>query len=219
MTISLTCPDCFKDYRVRDEFAGKRVKCKACGSTIHITKPASADSEDDDFLSLLSDAAQQAATAETLGGSGVNVLPPRVGGAKQTRPADSEARPQRKKRKKKSRHRDPMVGLARLFQIGLAIAGLFLLCGLFVPHVGLMSCLILMGVISVGQLIGGLWVWALAFQEDIVCGLLFFVPFYGLYYLITRWEDAPPFWLVGYGLLASFTLQGYLYFLLPMMTS
>jgi hypothetical protein len=219
MTISLTCPDCFRDYRVRDELAGKRVKCKACGSKIHITKPASVVSEDDDFLNTLSDAAKQEATADALGGYDANVLPPRMGGAKTSGPANSEASPQRKKRKKKSRNRDPMAGLARLFQFGLAVAGLLLLCGLFVPHVGLMSCLILMGIVSVGQGIGALWVWILAFQEDIVCGLLFFVPFYGLYYLITRWEDAPPFWLVGYGFLASLTLQGYLFFLLPVMAS
>lgn len=40
MSVSFTCPGCGKHYTVRDELAGKRVKCK-CGENLHI--PSSLD--------------------------------------------------------------------------------------------------------------------------------------------------------------------------------
>jgi predicted Zn finger-like uncharacterized protein len=58
MTISLTCPDCSKNYQIRDDFAGKRVKCKACGSVFQVTAPVSALSPND-FLRELSEQARQ----------------------------------------------------------------------------------------------------------------------------------------------------------------
>ena len=46
MTISVNCPKCNKQYQVRDELAGKRVRCKKCKGVVPI--PA-ADSEEEDF--------------------------------------------------------------------------------------------------------------------------------------------------------------------------
>lgn len=46
-----------------------------------------------------------------------------------------------------------------------------------------------------------------AFSESAACGLMFmFVPFYGLYYIITRWSDVGPFFMMQ--LMASF-IQGF----------
>ncbi len=38
--------------------------------------------------------------------------------------------------------------------------------------------------------VGGIGMFIVPFFESVVCGLLnLFLPFYGLYYLVTRWED------------------------------
>lgn len=39
MTIVIRCHECQKRYRVSDERAGKRVKCKECGTLLHIPPP------------------------------------------------------------------------------------------------------------------------------------------------------------------------------------
>lgn len=53
--------------------------------------------------------------------------------------------------------------------------------------------------------ISGTWILCLAFQEDIVCGLLWlFVPVYGLFYIVDRWDDSLPYWLWGSAVLAHF---------------
>ena len=36
MSISVVCPGCDKKYRVKDEMAGKRIKCRACGQIVPI---------------------------------------------------------------------------------------------------------------------------------------------------------------------------------------
>jgi hypothetical protein len=58
-------------------------------------------------------------------------------------------------------------------------------------------------IIGVGMnFIGGIGCMVKAFQEDLACGLLYlFLPFYGLYYVVTRWTENHPFnWLfVGGG--------------------
>jgi endogenous inhibitor of DNA gyrase (YacG/DUF329 family) len=38
--ITLTCPGCGKPLRVKDEFAGKRVKCPGCGAPVPIPAQA-----------------------------------------------------------------------------------------------------------------------------------------------------------------------------------
>ncbi len=40
MSISLRCPKCIKEFRARDELAGKRVKCPACGQRFQVTPPS-----------------------------------------------------------------------------------------------------------------------------------------------------------------------------------
>jgi hypothetical protein len=39
MSISFRCSGCGKDHKVRDEFAGKKVKCK-CGQTVQLPTAA-----------------------------------------------------------------------------------------------------------------------------------------------------------------------------------
>jgi hypothetical protein len=53
---------------------------------------------------------------------------------------------------------------------------------------------------------GGLWILGVAFHEGVMCGVMYlFVPFYGLYYLISRWDDCKrPFGLAVGGWLLVF---------------
>jgi len=45
MTIEFECPDCSREYRVKDELAGRKVTCKGCGEKIFIPDPDAADDE------------------------------------------------------------------------------------------------------------------------------------------------------------------------------
>jgi len=46
MSIKVTCEECFSDYTVKDQFAGRKIKCKECGAAIRI--PATRQFEEDD---------------------------------------------------------------------------------------------------------------------------------------------------------------------------
>lgn len=49
MTIEFECPDCSREYRVKDELAGRGVTCKDCGTKIHVPDPYAEDDEWDDY--------------------------------------------------------------------------------------------------------------------------------------------------------------------------
>jgi dienelactone hydrolase len=97
--------------------------------------------------------------------------------------------------------------------IGLACtAGAFLFLGVLTFLIPALAVIVGIGCLMVGGLVataGGFWFLGVAFGEDAVEGLLcLFVPFYSLYYLVTRWDEArDPFLcqLGGTGIaLASF---------------
>lgn len=48
MAISLGCEECGKEYRVKDELAGKRIKCKECEAVITIPLSEVEEIEDDE---------------------------------------------------------------------------------------------------------------------------------------------------------------------------
>jgi DNA-directed RNA polymerase subunit RPC12/RpoP len=48
MSLSVTCSDCDKSLKVKDELAGKKIRCPGCSSVIAIPKPASDDDEQPD---------------------------------------------------------------------------------------------------------------------------------------------------------------------------
>lgn len=63
MPIEVTCELCFRDHKVKSEFAGKTFKCKGCGEPLTVPKPKrrskpTAPVEDDDFLGALDGAAK-----------------------------------------------------------------------------------------------------------------------------------------------------------------
>jgi DNA-directed RNA polymerase subunit RPC12/RpoP len=49
MTIEFGCPDCSREYRVKDGLAGRGVTCKDCGSKISVPNPDAEDDEWDDY--------------------------------------------------------------------------------------------------------------------------------------------------------------------------
>lgn len=82
----------------------------------------------------------------------------------------------------------------------LITVGVVLLLSLLIPGVRL---LVITGLFIAGALLGlvaGLWGIGVAFGEDILCGLMYlFVPFYWLYYLVTRWSEMRKPFFLGLG--------------------
>lgn len=78
MAISIQCPQCGKSYNLRDDLAGKRVKCK-CGQALAVPQPAASEAYEDlgagsDGLSDLFDEALPPATGGAALGGGLGNL-------------------------------------------------------------------------------------------------------------------------------------------------
>ncbi|MEX2561106.1 MAG: prolyl oligopeptidase family serine peptidase, partial [Pirellulales bacterium] len=57
------------------------------------------------------------------------------------------------------------------------------------PAAGLVFAILFLAVGLIVSTVAGVWLLCIAFMEDVVCGLLYlFLPFYSLYYVITRWS-------------------------------
>jgi hypothetical protein len=50
MPINVTCPDCFKDYSVKDSLAGKKIRCKECQGVMTVEAEAAAEDEREEFF-------------------------------------------------------------------------------------------------------------------------------------------------------------------------
>ena len=49
MSLHMVCPECEHSHRVREEFAGRKVRCKGCGTALRVPAPIEDDFEVDDF--------------------------------------------------------------------------------------------------------------------------------------------------------------------------
>jgi hypothetical protein len=135
---------------------------------------------------------------------------------------EPEDRPRRKRIKKKrrgpSRATSNLVKLPGGFKlspfaltlVGFGAAGVVLILIGFVfsfvfPPVAAVLSILLYGMAMLLMMGGGLWMLVIAFQDDVLQGLLcLFIPFYSLFYLITHFEDCKrPFFvqLVGFALM------------------
>src|SRR5687767_14322433 len=84
MPIAIQCADCSSTYNVDDRLAGKRVKCKNCGSAIFVPRlggaasaPASAvESTDVDYDALVAAAAQSSQVGYTPAAAAPAYAPP-----------------------------------------------------------------------------------------------------------------------------------------------
>jgi DNA-directed RNA polymerase subunit RPC12/RpoP len=75
--------------------------------------------------------------------------------------------------------------------VGIVSAVCFLLSA--IPFVGVFAFFAILVAYAIVQFVGGIWLLSIAFKEDIVQGLVYlFVPFYALYYLISRWANCKP---------------------------
>ena len=214
--ITVSCTGCQHEYRVADDKAGKRFKCRDCGDICTVPaakrrKPGSSatpkrrkpkkqaprDEWEDDTASSSDDYESYDDYGTDDGGYDTD-----DGGYDDYEPARSrrkspsqtgKAKPKKKKRKA-SRSGDGS-GLAfthPLVWLGFPVVATLLNMGLILifPMAGFVLSIIL----GIGgfllAFIGGIKSLIGAFQEEVVCGLLYlFVPMYSLYYLVTRWED------------------------------
>ena len=53
MSISFSCPNCAAEYSVGDNLAGKKAKCRECGTSINVPQPALSLDGEDDSLDVL----------------------------------------------------------------------------------------------------------------------------------------------------------------------
>lgn len=80
MAIQITCSQCEKEYRIRDDAAGRSIKCRQCGTRLPVPATKGSTSEDD-FVGSLKDAVGLEQQLEAL--------PPR----RRTKSALAEKRP------------------------------------------------------------------------------------------------------------------------------
>jgi hypothetical protein len=69
MPIEVSCPVCAKIYKVKEEAAGKKLRCKECGETVSIPALDPFEDQDyaeNDFSSLLDDAVELEAQSKTI---------------------------------------------------------------------------------------------------------------------------------------------------------
>jgi hypothetical protein len=108
---------------------------------------------------------------------------------------------------KRERRRSATLEMTPWVWGGIAVATVVLLMAglsLVLPPLGIASFFLLLLAGAATSLVGNVWGIVVAFQESTEQGLLYlFVPFYSVYYWITRWDEASrPFWVVllGFGL-------------------
>ncbi len=214
MPISVVCPLCQKKLKVADEAAGKRAHCPLCKRVITIPQ-AEEFVEPDEFVEPEEETAVSAAPkkpkkkaawddpeGETPEKSGdtLDFEEPVPEKRKRRRYADDDRFSDGDEEERAPRHRikkrrrpnrgvafpgwfDPFIaGAAVLGVIGLVFIGAALI---FPP---LAALPILLG--SLLCVIGWIWLLMVAFQNDVMAGILCIVlPFYGLVYVASNFED------------------------------
>lgn len=93
-----------------------------------------------------------------------------------------------------SEYKLPIISFAVSLGLYLLAAGLMLVD----PAFGAMAMLAALAVSFLLALAGGFWLIGIAFGDSVVQGLLcWFVPFYGLFYVATHWEETKVAFLFG----------------------
>lgn len=215
MGISVDCNHCGGRFDVKDKRAGKKVYCKLCHGVlrvpkdIHDTQKFVENVEEDIYFESLDEPMPHPQSKLT---PLPQLKPTPLRRAKQTR-------------RKTSATWSWKLSPALIFGvIVMCLVGGVLLTSQFNPAVGRMTLAALMIMLMVGvgfaimagyimMLVGGIGLIIAAFEEDVACGLMYiFIPFYSLYYLITRWDETRWPKMVGLGFLLSvgltFTIAG-----------
>ena len=182
--IEVRCTGCEALLRVRDELRGKVGACPKCKARVHIPGEAGGFDviEDDDGNVPVIHAKRRGA-----------MLPaPRQ--LREKDDDDVDERPRQVRRRKRRRSGiDSDKTLVMIISGATAFA--VICCFLSLAHWAFLFPPLMIGVIMSAT--AGIWQIIVAFREDTVCGLLYlFVPFYPLYYLVTRWDEMKrPFFL------------------------
>lgn len=218
--ISIQCDECSKSYKVKPEMAGKKAKCK-CGASIVIPQPRKKQSKklvstpprpkktkpkpkpesdpwdedpwDDDF-------GGEDYEADDEFDDGFDDLPrrPQRGGSSGGRSKSNRGGRSKKGRKKKSGGGSSAMKIVGMVFGGIVVVGLLL--GFVVKPVGAITAGILTFVGIICYVGGALRCLIAAFEEDIMCGILWlFVPFYSLYYIISRFSELAQYILLAIG--------------------
>ena len=210
MGVKFQCGQCGTSYEVSEKYAGKRVKCRQCQAAVQVPE-AIVELGDADMDTSVAGPLAGLLDEELAGGPAL----PGVGSAAagspfaasgpvpRTAPAGGGRRSEggSPRRKPKRQMKVPRSAVA----VGVCV--LIVLLGLAIPPLGaLVGAVAVIGGVGL-LLVGSLWCLGVPFQEDILCGLMYlFVPFYSLYYLITRWpEMRKPFLvsLAGMGMIMA----------------
>jgi len=216
--IKAPCTGCGFVYRVGDDKAGRRFKCRQCDEVIRVAdgrrgpsqqrkdssreRPAKAASQSeweesdqytyqeyDDYESYES----YGDTSYDYDDSYEEYRPARARRSTTRKKKNRTSRTSRKNESSEISFASPLVWLGfPILSWLIAIAVTFV-----IPTAGLvlMTGLVIAGYVI--SMIAGLRSLVVAFREDLMCGVLYlFLPFYSLYHMITRWEDhKSPFWM------------------------
>ena len=79
--IQVTCPKCQKQYRLGEQFYGKKVKCKACGQVLQIKQPLTSAASSGEPTSVEPAVAQTSAGQPALASAAAPTSPPTSDGS------------------------------------------------------------------------------------------------------------------------------------------
>jgi hypothetical protein len=219
--IRLACPGCHKTLAIPDTLAGRLVACPKCKNKFRVPQPEPADPDDEAEVQVTArprpgrsapsrpaPPARPRRPAEEEDEQPVRRRPrpaeeeeddleeAPAPSRRRAEEDDEEGAPRRRERKKRRRTRPsrPREGMDPMLMGAIGVGGVCLLLGLgalLLPWLALVP-------ICLGAFLyvaGYFWFIVVAFQDDVIQGILvFFVPFYFLYYLIVNWEgEKKPF--------------------------
>lgn len=205
MSIVTSCESCGKRYALGDHLAGRRLKCKACGAVITAPSAAAAEPAYDEpafdppapppaappMLPRAGRGASHASTPQPMW------TPPAAAAPVTTYTPRPTAR--------RSSESAGIPFLDRVSGLLLPAAGIAALITLILVPMGMSGAiepktaflLILLPWVLV-MLANGILAIILVARESIVCLVLYLVvPFYGIYYVLTRWETMGRVVIVG----------------------
>jgi len=214
MPIGFSCDGCGKSYQVDDSLAGKRVKCKSCAFIMNVpaptrTPPPRGSASPANRPELKSFGAPEPPQASAKprpspsapGPSNIYGLDEEVmeEAARPSYDDEFDAPPMRRPGKVKARRnqgvRDGSIpGFSGpMLWVNLVFLGLIILLGLasLATPVAFPFFVIVAGLTALALSgIAFIWFLKISFGESAACGLMFlFLPFYSLYYLISRWPE------------------------------
>lgn len=200
MAIVVACGQCSRRYNVGDHLAGKRVKCKNCGTAISVTAPADSASSDDDPFSAMASLESSSGHVDPAVASRSFAPPPEAAARMSYMPATVAASPYAvhvgKSRKPVAADISvwdridawmlPALGLLMLLMfIGLGLVKADILS----PHLVLVVIVVPLAAILMTNAVMTI---VTICRESVWCLLLHLIPLFGsffaIYYLITRWD-------------------------------